>query len=108
MIGIANDDLELMLGSVAPAIALGQVPDNSSAGVVIDIWARLFVAASPAAQPDDFVVLGPAPKGIVGSMISKFLESITGSMDSITDAGILGILKPVVQALKDKLSPFQS
>ena len=40
--------------------------------------------------------------------VGKFLDSIKSSMDGISDQGILGILKPVVQTLMDKLSAFKT
>lgn len=50
----------------------------------------------------------PAPaKTAVGGMISTFGETITNAMSGISDEGILGKLKPAVDALMEKMSAFQ-
>ena len=45
-------------------------------------------------------------KGVVGGMIGKFIKTINDAMGGISDDGILGILKPVVKGLMDKLNPL--
>lgn len=42
-------------------------------------------------------------KGIVGTMIGKFVDTVKAAVDGISDEGILGKLKPAVDALIDKL-----
>ena len=49
---------------------------------------------------------GPA-KTAVGGVISKFADSIKSAMDGISDEGILGKLKPVVEALMEKINAFK-
>ena len=45
-------------------------------------------------------------KGIVGKMFGGFTDTITKAMGGIKDDGILGILKPVVEALMEKIKGF--
>ena len=49
---------------------------------------------------------GPA-KTAVGGVISKFADAIKSAMDGISDEGILGKLKPVVEALMEKINAFK-
>ncbi len=49
---------------------------------------------------------GPA-KAAAGGVISKFIDAITSAMSGITDEGILGKLKPVVDPLLEKLNAFK-
>ena len=49
---------------------------------------------------------GPA-KTAAGGVISKFGDAIKSAMDGISDEGILGKLKPVVEALMKKISAFK-
>lgn len=48
---------------------------------------------------------GPA-KTAAGGVISTFVEGIKSAMGGITDEGILGKLKPVVDSLMEKLNGF--
>ena len=48
---------------------------------------------------------GPA-KTAVGGMVKTFCDSTKTAMDGISDEGILGKLKPAVDALLEKLSAF--
>ncbi len=48
--------------------------------------------------------LPTAAKGVVGGVISKFGDTIKAAMEGISDEGILGKLKPVVDALMEKIS----
>ena len=49
---------------------------------------------------------GPAQAASQG-VIGKFIESITGALGGIGDGGIMGVLKPAVDALIEKLSAFK-
>lgn len=49
---------------------------------------------------------GPA-KTFVGGAIAKFGDAIKTAMESISDEGILGKLKPVVKALMEKINAFK-
>jgi hypothetical protein len=49
---------------------------------------------------------GPA-KAFVGTMISKFTDTIKSALGGITDEGILSKLKPAVDALMEKLNAFK-
>ena len=50
----------------------------------------------------------PAPaKTFVSGVISKFGDAIKAALDGISDEGILGKLKPVVEALMEKLNAFK-
>jgi len=49
---------------------------------------------------------GPA-KTAVGGVIAKFADSIKTAMSGISDEGILGKLKPVVDALMEKINAFK-
>ena len=49
---------------------------------------------------------GPAQAASQGA-IGKFIESITGALGGIGDGGIMGVLKPAVDALIEKLSAFK-
>ena len=49
---------------------------------------------------------GPA-KSAVGEVISKFADSIKSAMDGISDEGILAKLKPVIEALMEKVNAFK-
>lgn len=49
---------------------------------------------------------GPAKEAASGA-VGKFVDSITSALKGITDDGILGILKPVVDALISRLDPFK-
>ena len=46
-------------------------------------------------------------KTAVGTVISKFGDAIKSAMDGISDEGILGKLKPVVESLMEKLDAFK-
>ncbi len=48
--------------------------------------------------------LPTAAKGVVGGVISKFGDTIKAAMEGISDEGILGKLKPVVDALMEKIN----
>jgi hypothetical protein len=48
--------------------------------------------------------LPAAAKGVVGGVISKFGDTIKAAMEGISDEGILGKLKPVVDALMEKIN----
>ena len=50
--------------------------------------------------------LPDAAKTVVGGLISKFGDTIKAAMGGISDEGILGKLKPVVDALMEKISAF--
>ena len=47
-----------------------------------------------------------ASKGVVGKMFGGFTDTIAKAMGGIKDEGILGILKPVVAALMEKVKSF--
>ncbi|MFK7768719.1 MAG: hypothetical protein AB8B55_15975 [Mariniblastus sp.] len=49
---------------------------------------------------------GPA-KTAVGGVISKFGEAVKTAMGGISDEGILGKLKPVVDGLMEKINAFK-
>ena len=50
----------------------------------------------------------PAPaKTFVGGAIAKFGDAVKAAMGNISDEGILGKLKPVVDTLMEKISAFQ-
>jgi len=49
---------------------------------------------------------GPA-KTAVGGALTKFVDAVKAAMGGISDEGILGKLKPVVDALMEKVSAFQ-
>lgn len=51
--------------------------------------------------------LPEAAKGPIGGMISKFGETVTSAMGGISDEGILGKLKPVVDGLMEKINAFK-
>ena len=48
---------------------------------------------------------GPA-KTAAGSVVSKFGDAIKSAMEGISDEGILSKLKPVVEALMEKIKTF--
>lgn len=50
--------------------------------------------------------LGAPAKTFVGGLISKFKETVTSSMEGISDEGVLGKLKPAVDGLMEKLDAF--
>jgi hypothetical protein len=49
---------------------------------------------------------GPA-KSAAGGVIGSFIETVQSSLDSMTDDGLLSMLKPVVNALVEKLDTFK-
>lgn len=50
----------------------------------------------------------PAPaKTALGGLASKFGEAVTTAMGSISDEGILGKLKPVVEGLMEKINALK-
>lgn len=49
---------------------------------------------------------GPA-KTAVSGVISKFADGIKSAMEGISDEGILGKLKPVVEGLMEKINAFK-
>lgn len=49
---------------------------------------------------------GPA-KTAVSGVISKFAEGIKTAMEGISDEGILGKLKPVIEGLMEKINAFK-
>jgi hypothetical protein len=51
--------------------------------------------------------LPDAAKGVVGGVISKFGDTIKAAMEGISDEGILGKLKPVVEALMEKINALK-
>lgn len=48
---------------------------------------------------------GPA-KSAAGGVIGKFVETIQGALGGISDDGIMGMLKPAVESLIEKLNAF--
>ena len=46
-------------------------------------------------------------KDAVGAAIGKFIESVNTALDGISDTRISGILRPVAEALIEKLTPFK-
>ena len=46
-------------------------------------------------------------KTAVETVFSKFIDTIKGAMDSISDEGILSKLKPAIDSLKAKLDQFK-
>ena len=50
----------------------------------------------------------PAPaKAAAGGVVATFKTAVTTAMESISDEGVLGKLKPAVEGLMEKLSAFE-